>query len=298
MTLSHSLKTCSSEAFSFSATSKDIFHCVEESNNDEVTTIEKDVKSKQDHGSNSSSNMVLDFVKISTHESICRSNVEFDFFNPMNMKGSSSSQTNEKEGKDETNKEDKQSEAKNFSCNFCKKEFSSAQALGGHQNAHKQERALAKRDQKIDVGAFGHSSYFYYSYPSHSFYGSYNRVLGVRIESMIHKPSYPSNTYGLRFGQRWSVQGMPNPSLDRLRMEDLNAKDGIRMVRSGTTLKTEYDGGIIGQFSFLGDSSTNVAMKTNLSLDNTIFSNIVGDHPKHEENLQSNSSQIDLSLKL
>ncbi|TMW81071.1 hypothetical protein EJD97_012215, partial [Solanum chilense] len=36
------------------------------------------------------------------------------------------------------------SKTKIFSCSFCKKEFSTKQALGGYQNAHKQERALSK----------------------------------------------------------------------------------------------------------------------------------------------------------
>ncbi|KAL6493863.1 hypothetical protein OROGR_031772 [Orobanche gracilis] len=137
------------------------------------------------------------------------------------------------------------SDPKTFTCNFCRREFSTSQALGGHQNAHKQERAMAKhRHGVIDMTAaaggrpslFGHPYYAYSTFPQVSVHGTFNSsTLGVRSESMIRKPytsrpmwSPPSSPYGYRSGhEKMSRAYLLNPtSYGRLRMESFQHKRG------------------------------------------------------------------------
>lgn len=114
-----------------------------------------------------------------------------------------------------------ESEPRVFSCNYCSRKFYSSQALGGHQNAHKRERTIAKRGQLYCGGAyFQHRDMAELRYPSMAslpLHGSFNRSLGIHVHSMIHKPS----VLGSSFNPGWFRKPLDqHPSIGRLAAEN------------------------------------------------------------------------------
>ncbi|KAL5217032.1 hypothetical protein ABZP36_017716 [Zizania latifolia] len=83
--------------------------------------------------------------------------------------------------------------ARVFTCNYCQRKFFSSQALGGHQNAHRRERTLARRAVRLDAFPYG-----YADVASLPLYGASLYPITIQAHASVHPGVAPAGRAELR----------------------------------------------------------------------------------------------------
>ncbi|KAJ4709340.1 putative Zinc finger protein [Melia azedarach] len=110
-------------------------------------------------------------------------------------------------------------EPRTFSCNYCQRKFYSSQALGGHQNAHKLERTLAKKSREFSSAVRAHGGSNPRSGSSHGLH--FNSTLGG-----FEHQGHPGRLAGeLSYGKREMNYSSMSYRPENVHQEEFNQLD-------------------------------------------------------------------------